>query len=217
MATDAPSTSLLRPLVEDLAARRQRIREGGGAGRIEKQHAAEKLTARERLELLIDEGTFVELGIHGRPHFSQRAMDGKEAPADGVVTGYGKVDGRLSAVAAYDFTVMAGSMGMTGEAQDGTPTRPRADSANPDDLAARLSGGAYSGSSGLAVRGHRPPLQRGGRHERRSPAGGGSDGPVRRGNGHISQVWRTSCLWSAAEGRWRSPVHTWCGRQSERT
>ncbi len=115
MATDAPSTSLLRPLAEDLAARRQRIREGGGAGRIEKQHAAEKLTARERLELLIDEGTFVELGIHGRPHFSQRAMDGKEAPADGVVTGYGKVDGRLCAVAAYDFTVMAGSMGMTGE------------------------------------------------------------------------------------------------------
>ena len=55
------------------------------------------------------------MGIHGRPHFSQRAMEGKEAPADGVVTGYGKVDGRLVAVAAYDFTVMAGSMGMTGE------------------------------------------------------------------------------------------------------
>ena len=57
----------------------------------------------------------MELGIHGRPHFSQRAMEGREAPADGVVTGYGKVDGRLVAVAAYDFTVMAGSMGMTGE------------------------------------------------------------------------------------------------------
>jgi acetyl-CoA carboxylase carboxyltransferase component len=115
MATEAPFTSILRPLAEDLAARRQKIKAGGGADRIEKQHAAEKLTARERLELLIDEGTFVELGIHGRPHFSQRAMDGKEAPADGVVTGYGKVDGRLCAVAAYDFTVMAGSMGMTGE------------------------------------------------------------------------------------------------------
>jgi acetyl-CoA carboxylase carboxyltransferase component len=115
MATDAPSTSLLRPLAEDLAARRLKIKEGGGPDRIEKQHAAEKLTARERLELLIDEGTFVELGIQGRPHFSQRAMDGKEAPADGVVTGYGKVDGRLCVVAAYDFTVMAGSMGMTGE------------------------------------------------------------------------------------------------------
>src|SRR5437763_12211079 len=115
MATDATSTSLLRPLAEDLAARRQKIKAGGGADRIEKQHAAEKLTARERLEKLIDAGTFVELGIHGRPHFSQRAMDGRDAPADGVVTGYGKIGGRLAAVAAYDFTVMAGSMGMTGE------------------------------------------------------------------------------------------------------
>ena len=110
-----PRTSLLRPLVEDLRARREQIKLGGGEEKIAAQHAAEKLTARERLALLIDEGTFVELGIHGRPHFSQRAMEGREAPADGVITGYGKVDGRLVAVAAYDFTVMAGSMGMTGE------------------------------------------------------------------------------------------------------
>src|SRR6059058_3860480 len=113
MATS--STSLLGPLAADLAARREQIRLGGGAEKIAAQHAQEKLTARERIALLIDEGTFVELGIHGRPHFSQRAMEGREAPADGVITGYGKVDGRLAAVAAYDFTVMAGSMGMTGE------------------------------------------------------------------------------------------------------
>jgi acetyl-CoA carboxylase carboxyltransferase component len=115
MATDAPSTSLLRPLAEDLKERREKIKLGGGPEKIAAQHEREKLTARERLDLLIDEGTFVELGIQGRPHSSQRAMDGVEAPADGVVTGYGKVDGRLVAVAAYDFTVMAGSMGMTGE------------------------------------------------------------------------------------------------------
>src|SRR5438270_13002108 len=107
--------SLLRPLVEDLEARRAQIKLGGGEEKIARQHAEEKLTARERLALLIDEGTFVELGIQGRPHSSQRAMEGKEAAADGVVTGYGKVDGRLVAVCAYDFTVMAGSMGMTGE------------------------------------------------------------------------------------------------------
>ena len=105
----------LRSLVEDLHERRERARLGGGEERIARQHEQDKLTARERLALLIDEGTFTELGIHGRPHFSQRAMEGKEAAADGVVTGYGKVDGRLVAVAAYDFTVMAGSMGMTGE------------------------------------------------------------------------------------------------------
>src|SRR5947209_16744134 len=115
MATDAPSTSLLRPLAEELRERREKIKQGGGPEKIETQHGAGKLTARERLALLIDEGTFVELGLHGRPHFSQRAMEGREAPADGAVTGYGKVDGRLVAVAAYDFTVMAGSMGMTGE------------------------------------------------------------------------------------------------------
>jgi acetyl-CoA carboxylase carboxyltransferase component len=105
----------LRSLVDDLHERRERARLGGGEERVARQHEQGKLTARERLALLIDEGTFTELGIHGRPHFSQRTMEGKEAPADGVVTGYGKVDGRLVAVAAYDFTVMAGSMGMTGE------------------------------------------------------------------------------------------------------
>src|SRR6202008_2380506 len=115
MDTEFNPASLLRPLADDLRERRERIKLGGGSEKVEAQHAAGKLTARERVDLLIDEGTFVELGIHGRPHSSQRAMDGRDAPADGVVTGYGKIDGRLAAVAAYDFTVMAGSMGMTGE------------------------------------------------------------------------------------------------------
>ncbi len=114
-SSDEHPTSLLRPLVEDLQARRAKALLGGGEEKIAKQHERGKLTARERIALLIDAGTFVELGIHGRPHFAQRAMDGVEAPADGVITGYGKVDGRLAAVCAYDFTVMAGSMGMTGE------------------------------------------------------------------------------------------------------
>jgi acetyl-CoA carboxylase carboxyltransferase component len=107
--------SILRPLVEDLDERRAKAALGGGEEKIARQHEKGKLTARERIALLIDEGTFTELGIHARPHFSQRAMEGVDAPADGVITGYGKVDGRLVAVCAYDFTVMAGSMGMTGE------------------------------------------------------------------------------------------------------
>jgi acetyl-CoA carboxylase carboxyltransferase component len=112
---DSPPTSLLRPLVEDLEARRAQIKLGGGQEKIDKQHDAGKLTARERIALLVDEGTFVELGILGKPHTAQRAMEGVDAPADGVITGYGKVNARLTAVCAYDFTVMAGSMGMTGE------------------------------------------------------------------------------------------------------
>jgi acetyl-CoA carboxylase carboxyltransferase component len=107
--------SLLRPLVEELHARRAQAALGGGEEKIAKQHAADKLTARERLALLIDDGTFTELGINAGIHFSVRGLEGKEAPADGVITGYGKVDGRMVAVCAYDFTVMAGSMGMTGE------------------------------------------------------------------------------------------------------
>ncbi|MBO0767737.1 MAG: acyl-CoA carboxylase subunit beta [Solirubrobacterales bacterium] len=107
--------SLLRSLVQDLEERRAKAALGGGQEKIEKQHAADKLTARERLELLIDDGTWTEFGINARPHTFAVSMAGKEAPADGVITGYGRVDGRLVAVAAYDFTVMAGSMGMSGE------------------------------------------------------------------------------------------------------
>jgi methylmalonyl-CoA decarboxylase subunit alpha len=105
--------SLLRPLADDLAERRARARLGGGEERIARQHEKGALTARERIDLLCSD--FTELGIHAGIHFSVRGLEGKEAPADGVVTGFGKVDGRLVAVAAYDFTVMAGSMGMTGE------------------------------------------------------------------------------------------------------
>jgi acetyl-CoA carboxylase carboxyltransferase component len=110
-----PGTAPLADLNKQLHRRREKAKLGGGEEKIAKQHERGKLTARERIDLLVDEGTFVELGIHGRPHFAQRAMDGVEAPADGVITGWGDVDGRPTCVAAYDFTVMAGSMGMTGE------------------------------------------------------------------------------------------------------
>jgi acetyl-CoA carboxylase carboxyltransferase component len=105
----------MKGLVDDLHARRDQAKLGGGEEKITLQHERGKLTARERIDLLCDSGTFVEMGIHGRPHFSQRAMEGKEAPADGVISGWGDVDGRRCCIAAYDFTVMAGSMGMTGE------------------------------------------------------------------------------------------------------
>ena len=113
--TEHGETSGLKPLVDDLHDRRAKIKLGGGGEKIDAQHAKGKLTARERIDLLVDPGTFVEIGMHGRPHFSQRSMEGRDAPADGVITGWGDVDGRRCAIVAYDFTVMAGSMGMTGE------------------------------------------------------------------------------------------------------
>ncbi len=114
-----PGTAPLTELTEQLHERRAKALLGGGEAKIAKQHERGKLTARERIDLLVDEGTFVELGLHGRPHFAQRAMDGVDAPADGVVTGWGDIDGRSCCIAAYDFTVMAGSMGMTGELKVG--------------------------------------------------------------------------------------------------
>jgi acetyl-CoA carboxylase carboxyltransferase component len=113
--TEHGEKSGLKGLVDDLHDRREKAKLGGGPEKIVQQHEKGKLTARERIDVLVDAGTFVELGEHGRPHFSQRAMEGRDAPADGVVTGYGKIDGRTCAVVSYDFTVMAGSMGMTGE------------------------------------------------------------------------------------------------------
>ncbi|MEI6446628.1 MAG: acyl-CoA carboxylase subunit beta [Actinomycetes bacterium] len=115
MSDEPAPQSILRPLAEDLAERRAVAKLGGGQEKIDAQHEAGKLTARERVDLLCDEGTFAELGIHAGIHYSVRALEGKEAPADGVVTGFGKVEGRETAIVAYDFTVMAGSMGMSGE------------------------------------------------------------------------------------------------------
>src|SRR6201989_3495859 len=110
-----PGTAPLTELNDQLHERREAALLGGGEEKIAKQHERGSPTARERMDLLVDEGTFVEMGIHGRPHFAQRAMDGVEAPADGVITGWGDVDGRATCIAAYDFTGMAGSRGMTGK------------------------------------------------------------------------------------------------------
>src|SRR5438552_185354 len=103
-------------LVGELHARRKKNLAMGGAEKIDKQHQRGKLTVRERIGLLFDQGTFVELGLlaHQQPvRGGESDPDG--TPADGVVTGHGLIDGRQVWVIAYDFTVMAGSMGAVGE------------------------------------------------------------------------------------------------------
>ncbi len=97
--------------LDDLRARRARIEAGGGEERIARQHAAGKLTARERLAELLDPGTFVELDRFVSHRATAFGMDKEEAPADGVVTGYGAVGGRLTYVFSQDFTVFGGSLG----------------------------------------------------------------------------------------------------------
>ena len=97
--------------ITDLRRRRERILALGGAERVQRQHEAGKLTARERLDLLLDPGTFVELDAFVTHQVREFGMDKVEAPADGVVTGYGTIDGRLVFVFSQDFTVVGGSLG----------------------------------------------------------------------------------------------------------
>ncbi|MFP5298282.1 MAG: carboxyl transferase domain-containing protein, partial [Actinomycetota bacterium] len=111
-AYDGPS---MQEAVAALNAKKDEYRQMGGPERVERQHSEGKLTVRERLDLLFDEGTFTEFGLLAHHQSQSPQMQGKRTPADGVVTGIGKVDGRRVAVIAYDFTVMAGSMGMVTE------------------------------------------------------------------------------------------------------
>jgi acetyl-CoA carboxylase carboxyltransferase component len=98
----------LRELVEDLERRREAARQMGGPERVARQHERGKLDARERIALLFDAGTFEELGILGK-------QPGVHSPADAVITGFGRIEGRDVGAASYDFTVLGGSMGPTGE------------------------------------------------------------------------------------------------------
>ena len=84
---------------------------GGGQGRIDKQHAAGKLTARERIGKLLDPGTFVETGLYVAHRASGFDMEDKRFATDGVITGWGKIEGRRVYVFAQDFTVLGGSLG----------------------------------------------------------------------------------------------------------
>jgi len=97
--------------LDQLNSMRKKLEEGGGQKRIDKQHESGKLTARERLLQLFDEGSFVELDAFVKHRCVNFDMAGTDAPAEGVVTGYGKVYGRLVYAYAQDFTVIGGSLG----------------------------------------------------------------------------------------------------------
>lgn len=95
----------------DLDERRGKAALGGGQLKIDKQHAQGKLTARERLEILFDKGTFVEVDGFVESRINDFDLDKRRAPGDGVVTGYGEIDGRLVFAASEDFTVIGGTLG----------------------------------------------------------------------------------------------------------
>ncbi|MBJ6127115.1 acyl-CoA carboxylase subunit beta [Microvirga splendida] len=100
----------MKDMLERLEERRAQARLGGGEKRIEAQHARGKLTARERIELLLDKGSFEEFDMFVEHRSTDFGMDKAKIPGDGVVTGWGTVNGRTVFVFAKDFTVFGGSL-----------------------------------------------------------------------------------------------------------
>ncbi len=109
----APATRGSEGGLAELRARTQRAEQGGGSERRERQHREGKLTARERVELLLDEGSFEELDKLVEHRCTDFGMAAQKVPGDGVVSGYGRIDGRLVYVFAQDFTVFGGSLSET--------------------------------------------------------------------------------------------------------
>ena len=100
-------------IIEQLEERRQRARMGGGEKRIETQHSKGKLTSRERLDLLLDEGSFEEWDMFVEHRCHDFGMEKNTIPGDGVVTGFGRINGRSVFVFSQDFTVLGGSLSET--------------------------------------------------------------------------------------------------------
>ena len=103
----------MKDILHELNDRRQEARLGGGQARIDAQHAKGKLTARERIELLVDEGSFEEYDTFVTHRSTQFGMEASRPPGDGVVIGWGTVNGRIVYVFSQDFTVLGGSVSET--------------------------------------------------------------------------------------------------------
>jgi methylmalonyl-CoA carboxyltransferase large subunit len=113
MAKQEKSQKTMAEKISGLDAKRAELKLGGGTERIEKQHTSGKLTARERIARLVDPNSFQEIGLFALHRSTYFGMADKEMPADGVVTGCAKIDGRQVHLASQDFTVGGGSAGET--------------------------------------------------------------------------------------------------------
>jgi propionyl-CoA carboxylase beta chain len=100
----------MQDIIHQLEAKRELARLGGGQKRIQAQHSKGKLTARERIELLLDAGSFEEWDMFVEHRCTDFGMADQTVPGDGVVTGYGMINGRLVFVFSQDFTVLGGSL-----------------------------------------------------------------------------------------------------------
>ena len=103
----------MNKILTELEARRNVARMGGGQSRIDAQHAKGKLTARERIDLLLDDHSFEEFDMFKAHRWFDFGMDEQQYPGDGVVTGWGTINGRMIYVYSQDFTVFGGSLSET--------------------------------------------------------------------------------------------------------
>ena len=103
----------MKDILQQLEQRRDVARQGGGSKRIEAQHAKGKLTARERVELLLDEDSFEEFDMFVAHRCTDFGMEKQRPPGDGVITGWGTINGRMVYVFSQDFTVFGGSLSET--------------------------------------------------------------------------------------------------------
>ena len=104
-------TGVMKSIYKEYLKKREKIKKMGGEKATQKQHAASKLTARERLDYFFDNGTFTEIGLFVTHRTTAFGLDKKEIPAEAVIVGFGKVDGRYVVAAAEDFTTLAGTFG----------------------------------------------------------------------------------------------------------
>src|SRR5262252_913995 len=113
MATETTKSpqDILEEQIASLRQKRAKVELGGGKERIDKQHASGKLTARERIDKLVDRSSFQEVGLFAKHRATLFGMADKEVPADGVVTGCARIDGRTVHLASQDFTVLGGAAG----------------------------------------------------------------------------------------------------------
>lgn len=102
-----------KSIIEELRRRKTRVLEGGGEARIQRQHAGGKLTARERMDILFDPGTFMEIEVYREARPDKAGTGIAIYPGDGVVVGYGQINGRLAYASSEDFTVNGGTLGET--------------------------------------------------------------------------------------------------------
>src|SRR3712207_1987642 len=103
----------MQHIVEELEKRREAAKQGGGEKRIASQHAKGKLTARERIAVLLDRGSFEEFDMFVQHRATDFGMAEQKIPGDGVVTGWGTINGRTAFVFSKDFTVFGGSLSET--------------------------------------------------------------------------------------------------------